>query len=462
MRNLLMVLVALGLGAKRHWHIFVAIVLGVVGGLFFQVNDMHPPQVYHYVIEFIGQLFVRAITMLALPLMISSLVIGITSLGDTRQFGKIGGKTVFIFFFTMIIASSLAAFIAYTFHPGTYISQDFMASIAAKSHNNFSHLGTFHHVGESPQFLSSLRELQPGTFGDNILRMIPENPFEALATNMLVPVVAFVVLFASAMACIGDTARPLIAVFEAIFATTMKIVDWLMILAVPGVAALTFTVFAYAGPQLLGEIAPYMGCVIGALFIQAFVVYPIMLAVVARVNFMDVYRGASEALLVAFGTASSSATLPVTLACVERRIGVSNRIASFVLPTGATMNMNGTTMFEVIAVMFLAQIYGVPMTFENVLTITALGIIAAISAAGIPSAGLVTMAVVLNGLGTQFSPIQVTTGMALIWSVDRILDMFRTTLNVIDDCAASTMIAASEGELNRDILTNADRWRDVV
>ena len=112
--------------------------------------------------------------------------------------------------------------------------------------------------------------------------------------------------------------------------------------------------------------------------------------------------------------------------------------------------------------MFLAQIYGIPMTFENIITITILGIVAAISAAGIPSAGLVTMAVVLNGLGTQFSPIQITTGMALIWSVDRILDMFRTTLNVIDDCAASTMIAASEGELNRDILTNAERWRDVV
>ena len=434
-----------------------------MGGLLLQVNAANPPQVYHYIIEFIGQLFVRAITMLALPLMISSLVIGITSLGDARQFGKIGGKTVFIFFLTMVIASSLAAFVAYTFHPGTYISQSFMESVAQQSpHHSFSKLGSFHHVGESRTFLSSLRELQPGTFGDNLLQMLPEYPFEALATNMLVPVVAFVVIFASAMACIGDTARPLIAVFEAIFATTMKIVDWLMILAVPGVFALTFTVFAYAGPQLIGEIAPYMACVVGALFLQAFVVYPIMLFVIARVNFMDVYRGASEALLVAFGTASSSATLPVTLACVERRIGVSNRIASFVLPTGATMNINGTTIFEVIAVMFLAQIYGIPMTFENIITITILGIVAAISAAGIPSAGLVTMAVVLNGLGTQFSPIQITTGMAPIWSVDRILDMFRTTLNVIDDCAASTMIAASEGELNRDILTNAERWRDVV
>ncbi len=177
---------------------------------------------------------------------------------------------------------------------------------------------------------------------------------------------------------------------------------------------------------------------------------------------MDLYRAISEAMLVGFGTASSSATLPVTLACIERRGGVSNRIASFVLPSGVSMNMNGTTMFEVISVMFLAQLYGIPLHFSTVIAIIVLAVIASIGAAGVPSAGMITMSIILNGIG-GFRPEQVLEGLSFLWAVDRLMDMCRTTVNVIDDCVVAVIIAAQEGELNRELLTSSgETWEEVV
>jgi proton glutamate symport protein len=460
MRNLLLLLVAFGLGAKRHWHIFLAIATGITLGVLLPVDSTHPATFVHEAFEFFGQLFIRLITMLALPLMISSLITGITSLGDARQLGKIGLKTGFFFFFTMIIASSMAAAVAYFVNPGSYFEPGFIEKLSSQA-VNFRPLGTVPHVGESQQFKALLNSPTLYDFKLFLLSAIPDNPFAALSSGSFVPAIFFTVVFGSALAMIGDTARPVVSFFEAIFAATMKIVDWLMILAVPGVFSLAFTVFSHSGFELFSQMMPYILCVLGALAIQAFVIYPILLFVFARVNFLDLYRAVSEALLVAFGTASSSATLPVTLACIERRAGVSNRIASFVLPTGATMNMNGTTIFEVVAVMFLAQLYGIPMEPITIVTIVLLAIVAAIGCAGVPSVGLVTMAIVLNGVG-HFEPAQVTAGLSILWSVDRFLDMCRTAVNVIDDSAVATMIAASEGELNRDLLTSKDGWQDVI
>ena len=460
MRNLLLFLVAFGLGAKRHWHIFLAIGLGITLGIFMPVDQLHPASFFHEILEVVGQLFIRLITMLALPLIISSLIIGVTSLGDARQLGKIGGKTIFFFLLGMVIASCIAVTMGLLINPGQYFPEDFTLMIRNQP-APFQPLGSFAHVGEHEDFGKTLSSIDGATVKAVILGLIPENPFGSLASASYVPVIIFTLIMGAALAFIGDTGRPVVAFFEGIFAATMKMVDWIMMLAVPGIFALSFTVFSHTGMGLFQQMLPYMYCVLASLAIQAFVVHPILLFVFARVNFIDVYRAGSEALLVAFGTASSSATLPVTLACVERRGGVSNRIASFVLPTGATLNMNGTTIFEVIAVMFLAQLYGVPMTPSTVGTILVLAIVAAIGAAGVPSVGLVTMAIVLNGVG-QFTPDQVTTGLALLWSVDRILDMCRTTVNVLDDLSISTIVAASEGELNRDLLSSKESWKEVI
>ncbi len=441
MRNLLMILVALGLGTKRHWHIFIAILLGVVLGAWLPYNPEHPTFA-HQAFELVGQMFIRLVAMLAIPLIISSLIIGMSSLGDGRQLGKIGFKTIALFALTMTISASVAALIAYYVAPGANFPKEF-------------HIVT----GINPFMPTDAGHIR--SLKDVLLNLIPQNPFESLAKRDLVPVIVFTLLFGSAMSFIGDTARPFIAFFEGVFAATMKIVDWVMIFAVPGVFALTFTAVSHGGTKLFTEMMPYMGALLLALMLQIVLVYPVLLYVLARVNFMDLYRAISEAILVAFGTASSSATLPVTLACIERRAGVSNRIASFVLPAGVSMNMNGTTMFEVISVMFLAQLYHIPLDFTTIVAIIILSIIASIGAAGVPAAGMITMAVILNGIG-GFRPDQVMEGLSLLWAVDRIMDMCRTTVNVMDDCVVATVVAASEGELNREMLAGGDGWEDVV
>ncbi len=436
-----MILVALGLGTKRHWHIFIAIFLGVVMGALMPYNAEFP-SFFHQTWEVVGQMFIRLIAMLAIPLIISSLIIGMSSLGDGRQLGKLGGKTILLFGLTMAIASTIAALIGFYVQPGNYFPTDLniQTGIAPITIPEGAHI-------------SSLKDL--------LLNLIPQNPFESLARRDLVPVIIFTLIFGSAMSFIGDTARPFIAFFEAVFAATMRIVDWVMILAVPGVFALTFTVVSHTGMDIFSKMMPYMGAVVLALLVQIAIVYPLMLYLFARVNFLDVYRAISEAVLVAFGTASSSATLPVTLACIERRGGVSNRIASFVLPAGVSMNMNGTTMFEVISVMFLAQLYDIPLTLATVVSIVVLSIIASIGAAGVPAAGMITMSIILNGIG-GFRPEQVVAGLSLLWAVDRILDMCRTVVNVMDDCVVATVVAASEGELNREMLSSGDAWEEVV
>lgn len=441
MRNLLMILVALGLGTKRHWHIFIAIFLGVVLGIWF---PFHPeaPSFMHKAFDVLGQMFIRLVAMLAIPLIITSLLIGIHSLGDGRQLGKLGFKTIFLFGFTMLIASSIAAAVAYFVQPGAHFPANFQLSSGISP----VILGQASHI-------TSLKEL--------FLNFIPQNPIESLAKRDLVPVIIFTILLGSAMTSIGDTAKSFISFVEAVFAATMRMVDWVMIFAVPGVFALTFTAISHSGLSLFAQMMPYMLCLLVALLIQILVVFPAMLYFFARVNFMDVYRAVGEAILVAFGTASSSATLPVTLACIERRGGVSNRIASFVLPAGVSMNMNGTTMFEVMAVMFLAQLYHIPLSFPTIATIVVLAIFASIGAAGVPSAGMITMTLILNAINV-LTPVQVAAGLSMLWAVDRILDMCRTTVNVIDDCVVATIIAAGEGELNRELLGAGDKWEDVV
>ncbi len=441
MRNLLMILVALGLGTKRHWHIFIAIFLGVLLGTWFPFNPDHP-SFMHTAFEVVGQIFIRLVAMLAIPLIISSLMIGVNSLGDGRQLGKMGFKTIFYFFLTMFIAACVAALIAFLVDPGAHIPKgiEIATGIAPLQ-------------VEGPGHIASFRDL--------FLNLIPQNPFESLAKRDLVPVIVFTLLFGAASTFIGETARPFIAFFEAVFAMTMRIVDWVMIFAVPGVFALTFTAFSHGGTEIFPKLMPYIGAVLLALCVQIGLVYPLMLSLLARVNFLDLYRAISEAILVAFGTASSSATLPVTLACVERRAGISNRIASFVLPAGVSMNMNGTTMFEVIAVMFLAQMYGLPLSLSTIFSIIILSIIASIGAAGVPAAGMITMSLILNGIGI-FRPEQVVAGLSLLWAVDRLLDMCRTIVNVMDDCVVAAIIAADEGELNRDLLAGGDQWEEVV
>jgi proton glutamate symport protein len=290
--------------------------------------------------------------------------------------------------------------------------------------------------------------------------MIPNNPIAALAGGELVPVIFFTLIFGFAMAYVGDAGKPLLTLFESLFTTTMKITDWVMVLSVPGIFSLTYITVASAGLEPFRQLAPYIMVLMLGLLTLLLVVFPIMLRILARVDFVHVYRAISEAMMVAFGTASSSATLPITIACCERRVGISSRIASFVMPTGVTINKSATTMFEVIAVLVLLQAYNVPMSPMLLGLVVLFSIIASIGTAGVPSGGLITISIVLNSVGVSSQDMM--GGIALLWSVDRVLDMCRTVVNVVGTCSVATIVASQEMELNRDVLTNKDVWTDVL
>ena len=449
------VLVALGLGAKRNWHIFFALFAGVLIGALLQwklpIEPGVDPQNAHLIYQIfyvIGQIFIRLIEMIVIPLVLSSLIVGIASLGDGKQLGRLGGKVIFFFILTTAIAAIIGTSLALIAKPGIYV-QD---TIAKYSKSQLQVVQK--QAWEIQQEERDIKNI--------FLDMLPSNPIKALAEGQLIPIIIFAIIFGSALTFIGETNRPILAFFEAIFAATMKIMDWVMIWAVPGIFALTANTVAAIGPEVFKYLVVYVVIIIAGLLIQLFVTYPALLHFLAKVNFTSLYKAVVEAMMVGFGTASSSATLPVTIACAERRAGISNRVSSFVLPLGATMNMDGTAMFETIAVIFLAQAYGIkiddPATLFGLIV---MGVIASIAAAGVPSAGLVTMSLVLNSIG-GFSPQNIVQGIALVWSIDRFLDMCRTTVNITSDTVVATIIASQEGELDYDLLNNQEVWKDVV
>lgn len=447
-----MILVALGLGTKRHWHILVAICLGVVLGVTLPYptlpTEMDSYGFIHEFFDIIGQLFIRLITMIVVPLVVSSLIVGISSLGDARQLGRMGGKVLGYFFFMMALSAFLGVGIAYLLEPGSQLQ-------VSRTLTQVHEINILEQLHASPHTLQSL-----------FFNMIPRNPVESLANADLVPVIIFTLLFGAAVASIGESGKPIVSFFEALFSATMKLTDWLMVLAVPGIFSLAFITVAKSGVGIFTDLWLYCLAILSGLIIQIFIICPILLRVVAKINFMNLYRAISEAIMVAFGTASSSATLPITIACCERRAGISNRVASFVLPTGASINKTATTMFEVIAVIFLIQAYApqsyhLQLTPYTIFTICLFSMIASIGAAGVPSAGLITMAIVLNSIG-KFDLEYFAGGMAILWSIDRALDMCRTVVNVISSCTVAALVASSEGELNRDILNHSEIWKEVV
>jgi Na+/H+-dicarboxylate symporter len=442
----------LGLGTKRHWHILFAIVLGATCGWLFGGPQSLPLQ---GVFEAVGQLFIRLIQMLVIPLVISSLVVGVTSIGDVRQLGRMGSRVFGWFMGFMLISALIGLGLGMVLNPGENLSlalQNSQSTLFALL-QNASHAQVLH--GEAAALTTGIPSLK-----ELLLNMVPANPLQALVNMEMIPLVLFTLAFASALTAVGEAGRSLVAFFESVFTTTMKLTDWVFVLAVPGIFSLTFVAVAKAGPQIFQLLAPYALVMVSGLLLQAFVVFPLVLKLVANVNFLQLYKAISEAIMVAFGTASSSATLPVTIACCERRAGISNRIASFVLPTGASINKTGTTLFEVVAVLFLAQAFGIPITLGKGLLIVVFAILASIASPGVPGAGLITMSIVIHSMGKEFTPL--FGGIALLWPIDRALDMLRTVVSVICSCTVATLVAAQEGELKRDVLAGHEQWEDVI
>lgn len=434
------ILIALGLGLKRNWHIFFGLIAGIIVGVF--LHGHHTPFILP-VLNLIGQIFIRLIQMVVIPLVISAIIIGVTSIGDNKQLGKYGSKMIIYYGIITVLAVSIGAALALTVKPGVG---------AAQYINTQSAVQIQHHIADNMM-------QQKAQGADIFLNFIPKNPLESLAKGDMISIIVFALIFAVALAKVGEINRPVVSFFESIFAATMKVTDWIMYFAAPGVFALTATAVSSFGVDIFQSISKYVLVLMIGFAIQFMIVYPTFLKIFSKVPVLMLFAAIAEAMMVAFGTASSSATLPLTIACCEKR-GISHKISSFVLPLGATLNMDGTALLQTVAVIFLAQAYGVHLTPFLVIQICFLAIIASSTCAGIPGAGLITIALILNGLG--LSPEQLVAGFALLFTLDRLTDMFRTVLNVTSDAVVAAAIADNENEINYDLLNNPEAYKEII
>ena len=434
------ILIALGLGLKRNWHIFFGLVAGIIVGIFLHE---HNNVVVSQLLVFIGQVFIRLIQMVVIPLVISAIIIGITSIGDNKQLSKYGTKMIGYYAVITIAAVTIGAVLALTIKPGLGAAQYVNTASAVEIQNQ----------------VSNTIEAQKGNLLNIFINFIPKNPLESLAKGDMISIIIFALIFAIALAKVGEINRPVVAFFESIFAATMKVTDWIMFFAAPGVFALTATAISSFGMDIFHSISKYVLVLVLGFAIQFFVVYPVFLKTFSKVPVLMLFTAMAEAMMVAFGTASSSATLPLTIACCEKR-GISHKISSFVLPLGATLNMDGTAILQTVAVIFLAQAYGIHLSAFLVLQICALAIVASSTSAGIPGAGLITIALILNGLG--LSPEQLVAGFAMLFALDKFTDMIRTILNVTSDAVVAAAIADNENEINYDLLNNPEGYKEII
>ena len=440
------IFIALGLAIKRNIHIFLGIILGIIFGVFMhhympliQSGQLPVGAAIYNVLDLIGQVFLRLIQMVVIPLIFSAIIIGISSIGDNKQLGKFGGKMIFYYAIITVAAVVLGAFLALGLRPGDGVQ---------------SYISGQSQIEVQQTFQQEIDKQNSGTFVSNIVNIIPSNPVSALAKGQegIIPVILFVLIFAVAFAKVGEINRPVVAFFESLFAATMKVIDWIMYLAAPGIFALVATSVSQFGLSMFSALSKYFLALFIGFALQLFVLYPLMLKIFSRVPILTFYSAIAEAMMVAFGTASSSATLPLTIACCEKR-GISHKVCSFVLPLGATLNMDASALFQVVSVIFLTQAYGLNIGLMQIILIMVLAIVASSTSAGIPGAGLITIALILNGLGIGDSSVLVQ-GFAFLFAMERVVDMFRTMNNVTSDAVVAALIADNENEINYDLLSN--------
>jgi len=412
----------LSLSAK----IFIAMILGAIAGgaLNFAGN---PEWSQLWLIEglfyVVGQIFISLLKMLVVPLVFVSLVCGSSSLSDPKMLGRVGGKTIALYLMTTAIAVSLALSSAVIFKPGV-IDQQLTAAA------------------------TSIAEATP--FTQVLIDMVPTNPVAAMADGQMLPIIFFAVLLGISITLSKEVGTRVGAWFHDINAIIMKLVTLVMRFAPYGVFALIAILAASSSADSFAALGKYVGLVFAVLFIHALIVYPMILSFLGRMSPLKFLFKLKALVLFAFTTASSNATIPVTLETVEKRIGVSNKIASFTVPLGATINMDGTAIMQGIATGFIAQYYGIDLSMSQYLMVVVMVILASIGTAGVPSVGLVVLAGVLSQVGLPAE------GIALILGVDRLLDMTRTVVNVTGDCMVTTLVAKSEGELDLDIFNDPE------
>jgi len=396
---------------KLHWQILIALTIATVYGLF--LTD------YAYLVTWMGDLFLRGLRMVIVPLILTSIVSGVTSIGDAQNLGRLGLKTITYYISTSLFAIVTGLFFVNLIQPGIG------ADLGLKR--------------EVPELAAA-----SGNIWDIILRMVPTNIFEALVSFDILAIIFFSILLGFFITRLNSKQKDfLTTLFDSGFEVMMKLTHFIIRFTPLGILGIVVGVVADQRENLgavLGSLSKYFVTVLIGLIIHSMITLPLLIRLVGKVNPWKHFKAMTTPLLTAFSTRSSSATLPLTIDAVESNSGVSNKISSFVLPLGATINMDGTALYECVAAMFIAQAYGIEMSIVQQAIIVFTALLASIGAAGIPMAGLVMISVILSAVGLPLE------GVGLILAVDPFLDMCRTTVNVFSDSCGAVIIAKTEGE----------------
>ena len=375
----------------------------------------------------VGDLFLRLISMVIVPLVFCSLLVGVASLGDVRKLGRLGGKTIGIYLVTTAIAVSFGLLLANTIKPGEFVSDKDRHALEWEYQSNAStKMGM---AAESPSTI------------DNLLNIVPSNPLGAMAEGNMLQVIFFAVMLGVALTLIEPIrSKEIIRILDTVQQAMIVIINMVLAVAPYGVAALLANVLGASGISVLSALLVYMLVVLLGMFLHVVLVYGGLLRFIAKIKWKEFLTAVKPAQLIAFSSSSSSATLPVSIECAEKNLKISNTVASFVLPLGSTVNMDGTALYQGVAAVFIAQVFGLDLSFSDQLIVVLTATMASVGAAGVPGAGIITLALVLAAIDIP------VVGIALILGVDRLLDMFRTAMNVTGDLAVSSAIAVSEGE----------------
>jgi len=407
--------------------ILIAMVAGALAGWLLGADGAIGTVKLLPLFDLVGTLFINLLKMLIVPLILASVITGVAGLGSGPDLGRLGGKTLGFYVVTTLIAVLIALMVVNIVEPGVKDGQPARSLLAL--------------TADAAEVTEGVKHRAETSILDTIKGVVPPNIVEAAANTKLLALVFFAVLFGFFLARIEQPYRGTVLGFwQGIFQIMMRMTGWVMQLAPIGVFALIAKVVAISGFEGAGPLLLFAGCVVAGLALYGFVALPILLATVARVNPWRLYPAMAPALLTAFSTASSSATLPLSLQCLERNAKVSERIAGFVMPLGASVNHAGSALYECAAAMFIAQAYGLHLSFTTQFTVVVLALITSMGIAGIPAASLVGIAIILAAVGLPAEAI----GVLLVF--DRLLDMCRTAINVLADACCAVIVARLEGE----------------
>jgi DAACS family dicarboxylate/amino acid:cation (Na+ or H+) symporter len=419
-------------GVPLYLWMLLGFAVGLGGGLYVNLNDLVVIPWVMELIQAVGQIFLRLLFMLVIPLLFAALAVGVAEMGDLKSLGRVGFKTLVFTIMVSAIAVGIGLAMVNYFQPGAGVDPALAAQLLEDGRDGAAAI-----VGNAPQ------SIEAGKF---FLDMIPSNVITAAADNQILPVMVFALIFGIGMVMAKSKATDALQeTLQGLLEVMMKLINAVIKLAPIAIAALMFNLAAVFGWDLLVRLGAYAGVAVGAMAIHMFIVYPLLVMIFGGMNPLKFARGVREPFVVAFSTASSNATLPVAIKAAEEELKLPKRIARFVLTVGATANQNGTALFEGVTVLFLAQFFGIDLNLQQQLVVMLVCILGGIGTAGVPAGSLPVVALILVMVGVP------PEGIGLILGVDRFLDMCRTTLNVTGDLVAATVVSRGEKDIPAEV-----------